>query len=162
MRIVKNLDYYGKIYYFNFSGESAYKSYLGESNSLFTYACLIGLFFIIGRNVYLRENATLSVSYEKKEKYFDYQINSSSFLFTFGVQDVSRSTSDLSITNLFYFEPRHLTYEINKNGTGTLLEDRLISYKNCTPQDLNSGELDYSAYFCFDNFDKESLRVGGL
>ena len=64
-------------------GQSSYKSNFGGIVTILSYSMVFILFIFLGRNFYNRENPTVNMSKSIQNEYFNYTVNSKSFVFAF-------------------------------------------------------------------------------
>jgi hypothetical protein len=166
MNFLKSIDTMGFPFTLSIKGNKKFKTKLGGLLTLTSIVCFLILFFLLGVNFYQRKNPTLSMSVSKPPKYFDYHLNSTSFIYAFRVEN---GNGELILRpDLFYYEPRYIVYRRDPTGL-TKLVDKTLKYRQCEPEDVGNstlwGELFLNRYLCMDyakDWNETGLPVGGL
>jgi hypothetical protein len=161
--LFKTIDMNGKYFNFRLKGEEKYKTAFGGLWTLLTIGIFILLTFLLGYDFYFRTNPLISTSYYKPTDYFNYTLNSSSFLFGFRVDDQDGNL--VKRPDILYYEPHYIVYKKTPSGGTTKVIDKILEYAPCKPEDLNNNNIYYvqtmQNWFCI-KWPEDGLTVGGL
>ena len=166
MRWLDKIDTMGFPFTLSIQGNKQFKTSLGGFFTIISVLFFLILFLLLGVNFYQRTNPTLSLNVSKPPEYFNYYLNSTSFIYAFRIEN---NDGELVIRpDLFYYEPRYIVYRREAKGLNKTV-DRTLNFRQCEPEDVGNsslwGELYLNRYMCIDypkDLDSTGLPLGGM
>jgi hypothetical protein len=162
MNYIKNFDLSGSEIKFKINSQNTYKTKCGGIFTIFLIILFSILFILLGNDFYMRINPKISISVESPENYFNYTLNSKSFLFGFRADD--QNGLPVKRPEFFYFEPHYIVYNKTKNGNVKII-DTILKFRECQRSDMNNNSIydiqGMSNWNCFE-WPTGGLITGGL
>lgn len=108
MKLIANLDGFGKEFHFFINKQYVFKSFIGGCFSIIIGICLVVAIYFFGKPLWYHKSPTVTTTYTITEKYEKFDFQNKQIIFPFKIEDGYGVSFDYS--NLFYIEVKYFNY----------------------------------------------------
>lgn len=160
MKLITNLDGFGKEFHFYINQQYVFKSFIGGCFSIITGICLLIAIYFFGKPLWYHKSPTVTTTYSTTEDYEKFNFQNKQIIFPFKLEDGFGASFNYS--NLFYLEVKYFNYNLLKDQSN-YQENGLefLPLTKCSEFDnIINGEKEeiYNSFYCLNFTGRE---VGG-
>ena len=108
MKLIANLDGFGKEFHFFINKQYVFKSFIGGCFSIIIGICLVVAIYFFGKPLWYHKSPTVTTTYNITDKYEKFDFQNKQIIFPFKIDDAFGVSFDYS--NLFYIEVKYFSY----------------------------------------------------